>query len=298
MGFDQALYKPFVIIDGESAWGVVGRPVRFDAGGSYSVNGSIIKYEWDSDGDRQTDVVTRESVVEHVFERPFEGYVGVKATDSRQQTSIASIRLTIEQDGDKIPDKHDNCPAVDNIDQADYNDDGVGDACDPEIPTDPEQLQEWLKRATMINRARREIRDLMDTGMTMKQAVEAYKQKHGLVDSEASPAKQDDRPTKLATKNSNNQKNPPNNSKIIQNPSVPSKNSSAPSEAQAVSDKKPSSESHMTSNSSVPKTVNKVDGLDKTTLFKLKEFDWRIGVAIGSVVAVIMIVGIRQLLKS
>lgn len=42
--------------------------------------------------------------------------------------------------------------------------------------------------------------------MTMKQAVEAYKQKHGLVDSEASPAKQDDRPTKLATKNSNNQK--------------------------------------------------------------------------------------------
>lgn len=36
-----------------------------------------------------------------------------------------------DDDGDGVPDTNDNCPAVANADQADADEDGVGDACDP-----------------------------------------------------------------------------------------------------------------------------------------------------------------------
>jgi hypothetical protein len=42
-----------------------------------------------------------------------------------------AAELAPDQDGDGVPDDVDNCPAVDNPDQADSDYDGVGDACDP-----------------------------------------------------------------------------------------------------------------------------------------------------------------------
>ncbi len=44
--------------------------------------------------------------------------------------------LSVDSDGDGIPDACDNCPAVPNPDQADADHDGIGDACDP-CPNDP-----------------------------------------------------------------------------------------------------------------------------------------------------------------
>ena len=38
-----------------------------------------------------------------------------------------------DSDGDGVPDDADNCPANANADQADVDDDGIGDACDPAI---------------------------------------------------------------------------------------------------------------------------------------------------------------------
>lgn len=38
-----------------------------------------------------------------------------------------------DEDGDRIPNGTDNCPALDNPDQDDADTDGVGDACDPDI---------------------------------------------------------------------------------------------------------------------------------------------------------------------
>src|SRR5262249_9325507 len=42
-----------------------------------------------------------------------------------------------DTDGDEIPDVFDNCPTVANVDQADTNGDGVGDACDATLTALP-----------------------------------------------------------------------------------------------------------------------------------------------------------------
>ncbi len=43
----------------------------------------------------------------------------------------SGTRMGIDRDEDTVLDGLDNCPAVANTDQADGDDDGIGDACDP-----------------------------------------------------------------------------------------------------------------------------------------------------------------------
>ncbi len=43
--------------------------------------------------------------------------------------------LDPDSDDDTIPDGTDNCPLVPNTDQTDTNDNGIGDACEPPVPT-------------------------------------------------------------------------------------------------------------------------------------------------------------------
>jgi hypothetical protein len=43
---------------------------------------------------------------------------------------------TPDRDGDGVVDASDNCPGVDNLDQADQDGDGVGDLCDPDVDGD------------------------------------------------------------------------------------------------------------------------------------------------------------------
>ncbi|MBU1693896.1 MAG: thrombospondin type 3 repeat-containing protein [Verrucomicrobia bacterium] len=47
---------------------------------------------------------------------------------------VAQSPIVLDQDGDGIADKDDNCPDTPNPDQADLDGDGLGDACDEEDP--------------------------------------------------------------------------------------------------------------------------------------------------------------------
>ena len=48
----------------------------------------------------------------------------------------------LDSDGDGIADSEDNCPVIANPDQADANEDGVGDACDTVSDTDGDGLSD------------------------------------------------------------------------------------------------------------------------------------------------------------
>ncbi|MFN7961330.1 MAG: thrombospondin type 3 repeat-containing protein [Thermoanaerobaculia bacterium] len=47
-----------------------------------------------------------------------------------------AIQQVVDADGDGVPDSEDNCPMVANPDQADFDGDGLGDACDADIDGD------------------------------------------------------------------------------------------------------------------------------------------------------------------
>src|SRR5215213_6736409 len=62
-------------------------------------------------------------------EQPRTTTTGVGSSDER-------TLLALDADGDYIPDAFDNCPAVQNPDQADADGDGIGDACPAVVDTD------------------------------------------------------------------------------------------------------------------------------------------------------------------
>jgi Thrombospondin type 3 repeat len=50
-----------------------------------------------------------------------------------------TVPLSLDSDGDGVPDASDNCPLVANAGQADRDGDGIGDACDPLDGRPPQQ---------------------------------------------------------------------------------------------------------------------------------------------------------------
>tara|TARA_B110000977_G_scaffold171538_1_gene223219 strand:- start:23 stop:682 length:660 start_codon:yes stop_codon:yes gene_type:complete len=55
---------------------------------------------------------------------------------------------TIDSDGDGTPDDIDNCIAESNVDQADFDEDGMGDVCDPDDDNDNLSDVDELERGT------------------------------------------------------------------------------------------------------------------------------------------------------
>ena len=67
-----------------------------------------------------------------IYATPAELFAGMSADERGQLRNFCGN----DCDGDGVPDSSDNCPAVSNADQADLDDDGIGDACDNDIDGD------------------------------------------------------------------------------------------------------------------------------------------------------------------
>ena len=127
---DTSLKTPYVWL-GENYTGAVGSPVHFDASGSFDPDGGTLTYTWDLNGDGTTDTTTTEPALDWTYPADFDGTASVTATNPAGLSGSATAAVHVDEDGDGVPAAVDNCPSVANVDQADTDGDGIGDACDP-----------------------------------------------------------------------------------------------------------------------------------------------------------------------
>lgn len=125
------LSKPFAWIQGPYV-AKVADPVNIDAAASHAVSGSLTSYEWDFNGDGTYDETGTSPRITHTFTQEYSGVIGLRVTQSDGQTAVATTQVDITDDGDNTPRDQDNCPDVNNWGQTDYDNDGVGDECDPD----------------------------------------------------------------------------------------------------------------------------------------------------------------------
>lgn len=62
----------------------------------------------------------------------------------------SGVRMGIDRDEDTVLDGFDNCPAVANLNQADTDSDGIGDACEPVIDSDTDGVPDGLDNCPLV----------------------------------------------------------------------------------------------------------------------------------------------------
>ncbi|MEX2193930.1 MAG: cutinase family protein [Thermoleophilaceae bacterium] len=70
-----------------------GETITFDASGSYDVDSSLIRFEWDFDGDSVIDQTTTEPVATHAYGSPYDGLVEVRvhSEDGGVSNAVANV---------------------------------------------------------------------------------------------------------------------------------------------------------------------------------------------------------------
>jgi hypothetical protein len=121
-------YSPQSVLTGES--------VQFDASQSRDGDGSIRSYQWDFDGDGQTDRSGRQ--ISYAFEESGTHEIVLTVVDDDGDVASTTQQITVNQDSDSdgIPDQEEVALGTD-PNSADSDDDGLGDAQETNGPTDP-----------------------------------------------------------------------------------------------------------------------------------------------------------------
>ncbi len=164
---DKQLTKPHAWINGPYLV-KTGEKLEIDAGGSYSTNGKITKYEWDFDNDGNVDRTTTEPIIKQKFTKDYYGIMSVRITDDKGIDNIATTPLIVSNDGDMIPPEEDNCPNTYNHSQIDSDGDGLGDECD-KTHGNP-----WVE---MYNKAQADYQKQVEEQIKTEQAKVNIKQK-------------------------------------------------------------------------------------------------------------------------
>ena len=87
--------RPVVVLPHPDYYATPGQEITFDASASYSPGSTLVRYDWDYNGDGTFDEVTTYPIVKHAYPEVAEGLMQVRVTDAKGSASNASAFVHI-----------------------------------------------------------------------------------------------------------------------------------------------------------------------------------------------------------